>query len=57
MITHLNPDVVEMFLVHILAPVYRITEDDSVRDSHMGTFVTTLEMIRSHLMVDRVQMN
>jgi U3 small nucleolar RNA-associated protein 20 len=40
MTTHLSAEVVETFLVHILTPVYRITEDDSVRDSRMGAFMT-----------------
>ena len=44
MTTHLSPDIAEMFLVHILAPVYRITEDESVRDPRMGTFFIPFEM-------------
>lgn len=42
MTTHLSADVAETFLVHILTPVYRITEDDSVRDPRMGALVATL---------------
>jgi len=42
MTAHLSAEVVETFLVHILTPVYRITEDDSVRDSRMGAFTTAL---------------
>jgi len=26
-----------MFLTHILTPVYRLTEDDTIRDAQMGT--------------------
>ena len=39
MTTHLSAEAVENFLVHILTPVYRITEDDSVHDSRMGGFI------------------
>jgi len=42
MTTHLSAEVVETFLVHILTPIYRITEDDSIRDSRMGAFIATL---------------
>ena len=30
------------FLVHILSPVYRITEDDTVRDERMGKHLESL---------------
>jgi len=55
MTAHLSAEVVETFLVHILTPVYRITEDDSVRDSRMGTFTITFRNIL--LIDDRVQMS
>ena len=55
MITHLSAEVVETFLVHILTPVYRITEDDSVRDSRMGTLINTLG--DPLLTDDRIQMS
>ena len=32
----MEPDSVEQYLVHILTPVYRIVEDDSIKDSQMG---------------------
>jgi U3 small nucleolar RNA-associated protein 20 len=55
MTTHLSAEVVGTFLIHILTPVYRITEDDSVRDSRMGAFITAL---RDPLPTDdRVQMS
>jgi U3 small nucleolar RNA-associated protein 20 len=38
MVSYLNVDSLERYLVHILTPVYRITEDDTVRDSNMGEF-------------------
>jgi len=53
MTAHLSAQVVETFLVHILTPVYRITEDDSVRDSRMGAFTTALWYLL--LIDDRVQ--
>lgn len=34
----MEPNRLELFLVHILTPVYRLTEDDTIRDSQMGTF-------------------
>lgn len=36
MVTFMEPEIVERFLTHILAPVYRIAEDDTIRDAHMG---------------------
>ncbi|KAH9925892.1 armadillo-type protein [Epithele typhae] len=35
MISHLDATLVERFLVHILNPVYRIVEDDTIRDPQM----------------------
>lgn len=32
----MDTDRLQMFLVHILTPVYRITEDDTIRDTQMG---------------------
>lgn len=49
MTTSLSAEVVEIFLVHILTPVYRITEDDSIRDSRMGAFIT---VPRDPLLID-----
>lgn len=42
MAAYLSAEVVETFLIHILTPVYRITEDDSIRDPRMGAFITAL---------------
>lgn len=36
MTSYMDAAVVELFLVHILTPVYRITDDDTIRDPHMG---------------------
>lgn len=36
MVTYMEPSKVELFLVHILTPLYRITDDDTIRDLHMG---------------------
>lgn len=38
MTSHMEAERLEQFLVHILTPVYRIVEDDTIRDSQMGTF-------------------
>ena len=37
MASYMEPIKLESFLVHVLTPVYRLTEDDTVRDSQMGT--------------------
>lgn len=39
MVSHLSKDDVTLFLTHILTPVYRIIEDDTIRDPQMGTFM------------------
>ena len=31
----------EQFLPHILTPVYRITEDDTIRDAGMGVYISS----------------
>lgn len=36
MASHMEPDRLEKFLIHILTPVYRIVEDDTIRDPQMG---------------------
>ncbi|EKM53530.1 uncharacterized protein PHACADRAFT_98717 [Phanerochaete carnosa HHB-10118-sp] len=41
MASFMEPSQVEKFLVHILSPVYRIAEDDTIRDSHMDELKTT----------------
>lgn len=38
MTSYMDADRVEQFLVHILTPVYRLIEDDTIRDSQMGTY-------------------
>ncbi|KAF8181826.1 armadillo-type protein [Pholiota molesta] len=41
MASHMEAARLETFLVHILTPVYRITEDDIIRDSQMEELKTT----------------
>lgn len=36
MASHMEAERLEKFLVHILTPVYRITEDDTIRDEQIG---------------------
>ncbi|PPQ91255.1 hypothetical protein CVT25_006372 [Psilocybe cyanescens] len=41
MTSHMEAARLEQFLVHILTPVYRITEDDTIRDTQMEELKTT----------------
>ena len=36
MVSHLDATLLERYLVHLLTPVYRIIDDDSIRDTHIG---------------------
>ncbi len=36
MSNYLEASKVERYLVHILSPLYRILEDDTIRDAQMG---------------------
>ena len=36
MVSYMQTDLVENFLPHILNPVYRIGDDDTIRDAQMG---------------------
>ena len=47
MTSYMEATQLERFLPHILTPVYRITEEDTVRDPGMGTFVCALLVYRS----------
>lgn len=38
MASYMEAERLEQFLVHILTPVYRVTEDDTIRDSQMGMY-------------------
>ena len=38
MASHMEAASLERFLVHILTPVYRLIEDDTIRDSQMGKY-------------------
>lgn len=42
MASYMEPNKLETFLVHILTPVYRLMEDETVRDPQMGTLVGSL---------------
>jgi U3 small nucleolar RNA-associated protein 20 len=39
MVSHLDPTLLERYLVHILTPVYRIIDEDSIRDAHIGAIL------------------
>jgi len=36
MTNYMEASLLQEFLTHILSPIYRITEDDTVRDDRMG---------------------
>ena len=36
MVSHLDTALLERYLVHILTPVYRVIDDDSIHDAHIG---------------------
>lgn len=36
MASHLPSSTLEIFLPHILAPVYRIVEEDTIKDTELG---------------------
>lgn len=36
MASHMEAALLEIYLVHILSPVYRILDDDTIRDDLMG---------------------
>ncbi|KAH7929562.1 hypothetical protein BV22DRAFT_1191955 [Leucogyrophana mollusca] len=40
MVSHMDADRLESFLPHILSPLYRIAEDDTIRDDHMDELKT-----------------
>ncbi|KAI0753565.1 hypothetical protein C8Q80DRAFT_1342693 [Daedaleopsis nitida] len=40
MVSYMEADVVQRFLPHILNPIYRIIDDDTIRDSHMDELKT-----------------
>ncbi|EED82997.1 predicted protein [Postia placenta Mad-698-R] len=40
MVSHMDASQTEHFLMHILSPVYRITEDDTIRDPQFGELKT-----------------
>lgn len=38
MANYMEAALLQEFLVHILSPIYRITEDDTIRDQPMGEY-------------------
>jgi U3 small nucleolar RNA-associated protein 20 len=38
MANHMEATLLQGFLMHILSPIYRITEDDTIRDQQMGEY-------------------
>lgn len=43
MASYMEAEKLERFLVHILTPVYRIVDDDTIRDSQMGMYLQYLQ--------------
>ena len=44
MANYMEASQLEGFLMHILSPMYRITEDDTIRDQGMGEYLQTLSV-------------
>jgi U3 small nucleolar RNA-associated protein 20 len=42
MVTYLEPKRLEQFLTHILSPLYRIIEEDTIRDDQLGSFLVSI---------------
>jgi U3 small nucleolar RNA-associated protein 20 len=38
MANYMEATLLQEFLMHILSPIYRITEDDTIRDQQMGEY-------------------
>ena len=36
MVSHMSPTHTQLFLTHMLTPVYRFLDDDTIRDPHIG---------------------
>jgi U3 small nucleolar RNA-associated protein 20 len=45
MVSHLDTTLLERYLIHILTPVYRIIDDNSIRDAHIGTVSFVREVL------------
>lgn len=45
MVSYMAAERIERFLVHILTPVYRLVEDDTIRDPQMGESQTYLSRV------------
>jgi hypothetical protein len=37
--SHMDGSVLERFLVHILTPLYRIVDEETIKDAQMGKFI------------------
>ena len=42
MVSYMEREHVELFLMHILSPLYRVAEDDTIRDPHMSMWMSHL---------------
>ena len=45
MVSHLDSTLLERYLVHILTPVYRVIDEDSIHDTHIGTTSFVRDML------------
>ena len=57
MASHMEAESLERFLVHILTPVYRLVEDDTIHDSPMGKFFYPVFITDSKILESRLQKN
>jgi U3 small nucleolar RNA-associated protein 20 len=39
MAKYMEASLLQDFLIHILSPIYRITEDDTIQDQRMGEYI------------------
>ncbi|KIM31383.1 hypothetical protein M408DRAFT_7156 [Serendipita vermifera MAFF 305830] len=46
MVSYMDADSLERYLVHILTPVYRLSEDDTIRDSNMDELKTVAQELQ-----------
>ncbi len=51
MSSYMDAERVGQFLVHILTPVYRLTEDDTIRDAQMGEWLSYSTHIHTQLTI------
>jgi hypothetical protein len=53
MANYMESSQLEGFLMHILSPIYRITEDDTIRDQRMGEYPQPLPVKKNSFMFNR----